>query len=53
VNAEVTYAGLQPQYSGLDQVNVVIPQSLRGRGVVNVVLEQSGLRANTVTIQVK
>ena len=51
--AQVTYAGAQATYPGLDQVNVIVPATLRGRGVVQVVLEQSGVRANIVDIAVQ
>lgn len=53
LRAELTYAGPQGQYTGLDQVNFVLPQSLRGRGEVEVVLDQAGVRANTVTLAVR
>jgi uncharacterized protein (TIGR03437 family) len=45
-------AGAQMQYAGLDQVNVELPASLRGRGDVNVALVVDGKPANIVTIRV-
>jgi len=44
------YAGPQPVYPGLDQVNVDIPSGLAGAGTVNVVLTANGQAANTVTV---
>jgi uncharacterized protein (TIGR03437 family) len=49
----VTYAGMQSQYSGLDQVNVLLPTSLRGRGTLQISVTQSGAAANPVTISVR
>jgi uncharacterized protein (TIGR03437 family) len=42
----------QGQYAGLDQVNVLLPGSLRGRGDVDVVMVVDGKPANIVTIRV-
>lgn len=49
-NATVVYAGPQADFSGLDQVNLILPRSLAGRGEVDVVLTVDGQPANTVTI---
>jgi len=38
---------------GLDQVNVLIPRSLIGRGEVDVVLTVDGKPANTVRVAIK
>jgi len=46
----VQFAGAQGQYVGLDQVNVLLPPSLRGSGEVPVVLTVGGVAANTVTV---
>jgi uncharacterized protein (TIGR03437 family) len=51
-NAEVLYAGPQPESVGLDQVNVRLQRSLIGRGEVNVVLTVDGKTANTVTVMI-
>ncbi len=50
VNVPVLYAGPQGTYPGLDQVNLQLPASLRGLGVVDVVLTVDGQTANTVRI---
>jgi hypothetical protein len=51
--AQVTYAGAQGDFEGLDQVNVVLPRSLEGRGEVDVLLTVDGHVANPVTISVR
>jgi uncharacterized protein (TIGR03437 family) len=51
--SEVLYAGPAEGYVGLDQVNLHIPRSLVGHGVLNVSLIADGKAANTVTIQIK
>jgi uncharacterized protein (TIGR03437 family) len=53
VPVDVLYAGPQPQYIGLDQINVRIPQSLRGRGAVTVSVAAGGLTANPVIIAIR
>jgi endo-1,4-beta-xylanase len=47
------YAGLQPQYPGLDQVNVLLPASLAGAGNVGIQLEIDGRVSNLVQITIK
>jgi uncharacterized protein (TIGR03437 family) len=51
-NADVSYAGPQSGYAGLDQVNVRVPRTLIGRGDVDVVLTVDGKASNVVTIRV-
>jgi uncharacterized protein (TIGR03437 family) len=53
VSAPVLYAGPQPQFPGLDQVNVELPLSLRGKGESNILLTADGQTANVVTINIK
>ncbi len=53
VNAQVLYAGPQGTYEGVDQVNVLLPRSLAGRGLVDVVLTFDGRIANAVQIFVR
>ncbi len=52
-NAEVQYASVAPGFVGLDQINVVLPRSLAGRGEVDVVLTVNAKTANTVRINIK
>jgi uncharacterized protein (TIGR03437 family) len=51
--AEVTFAGAHPQFLGLDQVNVLVPRSLIGRGEVEVLLTIEALMANPVRLKIK
>ena len=51
--AQVSYAGDQGSFVGLDQINVAIPRSLIGRGEVDVVLTVDGKPANTVRVNIK
>ncbi len=51
--AEVVYAGVQPDFVGLDQVNVLLPRTLIGRGEVDVVLTVEGQVANIVRVHIK
>lgn len=51
--SEVLFAGAAEGFVGLDQCNIRIPASLRGRGEVNVGLTVNGKPANTVTINIK
>jgi uncharacterized protein (TIGR03437 family) len=53
VNAEVLFAGPAPGFVGLDQVNLRVPRSLRGRGDVNLNLSVEGRAANVVTVNFK
>jgi uncharacterized protein (TIGR03437 family) len=53
VDATVIYAGPQGTYPGLDQVNVLIPPGLAGKGQVEVVLTAAGKRANPVHVVIQ
>jgi uncharacterized protein (TIGR03437 family) len=53
VSVPVLYAGPQPTYAGLDQVNVVLTLNLRGSGESNIVLSVDGQTANTVTVNIR
>jgi len=53
INAEVTYAGAQQNFVGVDQINVMIPRELAGRGEVDVVLKVEGRPANVVKVKIK
>lgn len=48
---EIFYAGPQFEFAGLDQINLLLPRSLRGKGEVPIKLTVSGQVANTVTIK--
>jgi uncharacterized protein (TIGR03437 family) len=49
----VLYAGRQPQYVVLDQINVLLPESLRGRGTTSVAVEADGVVSNAVTVNIQ
>jgi uncharacterized protein (TIGR03437 family) len=51
--AAVSFAGVQPDFAGLDQVNVLVPRSLIGRGEVDVLLTVETQMANPVRIHIK
>lgn len=53
VDAPVLFAGAQTEFAGLDQVNVVLPVSLRGRGSVPIILTVDGQNTNTVTVNIR
>jgi virginiamycin B lyase len=52
VDATVGFAGAQGDLIGVDQVNLLLPRSLAGRGEVEVVLMVDGKTANTVAIKI-
>ena len=52
-NAQVLYAGAKGSLVGLDQINVLIPRSLIGRGEIDVVLTVNGKTTNTVRVSIK
>jgi uncharacterized protein (TIGR03437 family) len=53
VSVPVLYAGPQPSFEGLDQVNLALPLSLSGSGEANIVLTADGQTANVVTIDIQ
>ena len=53
-NADVSYAGAQQNFIGLDQVNVRIPRTLIGRGNANLVLTADGqATTNAISVNIK
>jgi uncharacterized protein (TIGR03437 family) len=53
VAVPVLYASKQPDFIGLDQVNIQLPKTLAGRGEVDMVLTVDGKAANPVNIHLK
>jgi uncharacterized protein (TIGR03437 family) len=49
----VLYAGPQPSFTGLDQVNVPLILTLKGSGESKVVLTADGQTSNTVTVNIQ
>ncbi|QQS45106.1 MAG: hypothetical protein IPM66_14160 [Acidobacteriota bacterium] len=47
----VAFAGSQPDFAGLDQVNLMLPRSLAGRGDLDLSLIVDGKAANVVAIR--
>lgn len=47
VKLTASYAGPQPQYAGLDQINVSLPTTLAGAGSVSIRVQVEGLPSNT------
>ena len=52
VTVPVEYAGAQGQFVGLDQINILLPQNLRGKGLVNVTVTIDGKTTNPVQINI-
>ncbi len=50
VDAELQYASVTPGFVGLDQVNVVAPRALAGRGEIEVALTADGRAANMLRL---
>jgi uncharacterized protein (TIGR03437 family) len=50
---EVLYAGAQGSLAGLDQLNILLPRSLAGRGEIELQLLVDGRAANPVSITIK
>jgi uncharacterized protein (TIGR03437 family) len=50
---QVTYAGAQGSYEGLDQVNVLLNPSLAGSGQLTLQLTVDGIPANPVTVNIQ
>lgn len=53
LDAEVRYAGVQPEFTGLDQVNILLPRALAGSGEVDLVVTVDGKPANPMRIRIK
>lgn len=49
----VDFVGAQAEFVGLDQVNIGLPQSLKGKGEVEVILTVDGVTMNTVRVRFK
>jgi uncharacterized protein (TIGR03437 family) len=47
------FAGAQGEFAGLDQINIQIPASLRGKGEASITVTADGQTSNAVTINVR
>ena len=52
VVGEVTYAGMQAEFAGLDQINVRLPRWLAGRGDVEIELMINGRPENILRVHI-
>ena len=50
ISVPALFAGPQPNFAGLDQINVQLPAALLGSGVSNIVIKVDQHQANTVTV---
>jgi uncharacterized protein (TIGR03437 family) len=50
---EVQYAGAQGGFPGLDQVNLLLPRTLAGRGEVDVVVAVDEVESNTLKVSIR
>jgi uncharacterized protein (TIGR03437 family) len=53
VTVQAAYAGPQGTFAGQDQINIEIPRSLRGAGMVDVILTVDGQTTNPVKILIR
>ncbi len=53
LSMKVSYAGPQGYFVGVDQINVLLPRSLAGRGLLDVSFKYDDYTSNTVQISVK
>jgi uncharacterized protein (TIGR03437 family) len=53
IPAQVLFAGPQGEFPGLDQVNLSLPLSLRGKGETKLILTVDGIVANTVRVNLR
>jgi uncharacterized protein (TIGR03437 family) len=53
VSLPALYAGPQPNFAGLDQINLQLTPALSGSGVANIVIKVDQHQANTVTVAIQ
>jgi uncharacterized protein (TIGR03437 family) len=53
VTLPVLFFGPQGQYAGLDQINIALPRSLAGAGLVSIIVSADGEAANPVTVAIQ
>ena len=53
LSVPLQYAGPQPSFPGLDQLNVSLPAALSGMGDANVVVTVDGQVSNTVMVSIQ
>jgi uncharacterized protein (TIGR03437 family) len=53
VDATLSYGGPQGTFPGLDQINVLIPRPLAGKGSVDVIVAAGGKKSNPVNVTIQ
>lgn len=53
ISVPVEYAGRQPTFMGLDQINVILTPELAGRGSVDLVVQAASQVSNTVKVTIQ
>jgi len=53
IEVRPTFAGAQPDFAGLDQINIPLTLDLRGSGTADIVVKVNQHRANVVTVAVQ
>jgi len=53
ISLPALYAGPQPNFAGLDQLNVQLTPNLRGSGTANIVIKVDQHQANAVTVNIE
>lgn len=53
LDLQPAFAGAQGGYPGLDQVNVLLPRTLAGRGTTTVAVTVEGVASNSVTVSLR
>jgi uncharacterized protein (TIGR03437 family) len=48
----ILFFGANPDFAGLDQVNIQLPASLKGRGLIEVTVVVDGVASNSITLDV-
>ena len=48
-----TFAGAQPNFPGLDQINVPLTQTLMGKGLVDLIVTSNSIASKTVQVAIK
>ena len=48
-----TFAGAQPDFPGLDQINVPLTQTLMGKGLVDLIVTSNAIASKTVQVGIK
>jgi uncharacterized protein (TIGR03437 family) len=51
--ADVSFAGAQGTFPGMDQYNILVPRALAGKGKVDIVLTVGGRPSNRVNVSIR